>query len=427
MVIHTVKKGETVDSIARKYNVPSERIIADNLLTDPNALAIGQALVILFPNITYTVRNGDTLLGISERVGVPLIKLWQNNPLLNGGEDIVSGQTLNILYPDNKRKSVISAGYTFPDTDREILKRTLPYLSRLYIYTYGLDRNGKLLSPEDSELISLSKTYDATPIMVISPIDENGNYNNNNFNRILLNEDKQRALIREITDTAKSKGYGGVNTSFEFLSDGYDDKYEDFLNDLRNSLDAEGIFLTVEVAPDTRDMPPDDDSDELVTDGDNEDGVILTTFEITDKANGPAPIFPINFVENAVNNAVRKIDSNKILLGMPNFGYVWKLESENGEDNAQSVSNTEAVDIAVDFGAEIDFDDLSKNPNFTFTASTQSDTPEYKLWFEDARTVKAALDIINNYNLQGFAVWNIRRYFPQLWAVLNSMFNIIKE
>lgn len=427
MVIHTVKSGETVDSIARNYSVPPERIISDNFLTDPNALAVGQTLVILFPRLTYTVRRGDTLSKISETFNVPIMKLWQNNPLLNGGDGLAVGQVLNILYPENKLGSIVSAGYAFPETDREILSRTLPYLSRLYIFTYGIGENGELLSPEDSSLITLSREYGATPVMVISPIDENGAYSDGIFKEILMSENKQNTLVSKITDTAMEKGYGGVSLAFEFLGGIYDDKYEDFLNSLRNSLDNEGIFLTAEVAPNVNEAPPDDDADEIEPDGDNEDGVVLTTFEITDKSTGPAPVFPINLTENAVRNAVRNIDSNKILLGIPNYGYVWKINSDAENSNAQSVSNTEAVDVAVDFGAEIAFDETSKNPYILFSTGKETKAPEYELWFEDARTAKAALDLVSDYNLLGISVWNVRRYFPQFWAVLNSMYNVIKE
>jgi len=427
MVIHTVKSGETVDSIARSYSVPPERIITDNFLTDPNSLAVGQTLVILFPRLTYTVRAGDTLSKISEMFGVPIVKLWQNNPLLNGGDRLVAGQVLNILYPENKLGSIVSAGYAFPETDREIIRRTLPYLSRLYIFTYGIGEDGRLLEPDDTELISLSRQYGAATVMVISPIDENGEYNEEIFKDILQSEKKQTELISRITTKAIEKGYSGVNTAFEFLGDIYDDKYEDFLNALRNSLSNEGIFLTAEVSPNTSSTPSVDESEDIEPDGDNEDGVVLTTFEITDKSKGPAPVFPINLTENAVRNAVRNIDSEKTLLGIANYGYVWKLSSRNDGETAQSVSNTEAVDVAVDFGADIEFDETSQNPFIRFTASKEASEPEYELWFEDARTVKAALDLVTDYDLLGVAVWNIRRYFPQLWAVLNSMYNIIKE
>ena len=115
------------------------------------------------------------------------------------------------------------------------------------------------------------------------------------------------------------------------------------------------------------------------------------------------------------------------MLGIPNYGYVWKLPYKEGESEAVSVSNTEAVQLAVDFGANIGFDEEAASPNFTFPTSQNLSDDEYEVWFEDARTVKGALDMISDYGLVGFGVWNIRRYFPQLWAVLNSTYNIIKE
>ena len=47
MRIHVVRPGESVYSISRLYDVPSQRIISDNELTDPEQLVPGQTLVIL--------------------------------------------------------------------------------------------------------------------------------------------------------------------------------------------------------------------------------------------------------------------------------------------------------------------------------------------------------------------------------------------
>lgn len=43
---HTVQRGETLYSIARKYNITPESLAQANGLTDPNRLAVGQVLVI---------------------------------------------------------------------------------------------------------------------------------------------------------------------------------------------------------------------------------------------------------------------------------------------------------------------------------------------------------------------------------------------
>jgi LysM repeat protein len=44
--IHVVQEGETVSGIARKYGVTAADIIQANGLDDPNAISVGQALVI---------------------------------------------------------------------------------------------------------------------------------------------------------------------------------------------------------------------------------------------------------------------------------------------------------------------------------------------------------------------------------------------
>ena len=54
------------------------------------------------------------------------------------------------------------------------------------------------------------------------------------------------------------------------------------------------------------------------------------------------------------------------------------------------------------------------------------DRAEHEVWFEDARSVRAKLALAGEYQLTGVSIWNIMRYFPQLWLVLNSLYDIEK-
>lgn len=429
MIIHAVKSGETVASIAENYGVPATRIISDNFLTNADKLAVGQTLVILFPKITYTIKKGDTLAGIAELFGQDIMTIWQNNPLLDGQTNIIPGQVLNILYPEKKAGRVVSSGFAYTDTDESVLRRTLPYLTRISIFTYGISNSGQLIEADDSKILELAREYKAQPVMVISSRTEDGKFNSENFKKILKSDTLTSEYIASVTKTAKAKSYSGVEADFEYLGEEYASIYSDFINSLRNSLDENGIFLTVDLAPKTSESMKGSlyeglDYSEL---GEDTDFSFLMTYEWGYKYSEPMAISPENKVKDVVEYAVSAIDSDKILLGIPNYGYVWKLPYIEGESAAVSVSNTEAVQLATDFGAEIKYDITAASPYFKFTTSQNSDTEEYETWFEDARTVKAALDIVHDYGLIGFGVWNIRRYFPQLWAVVNSTFDIIKE
>jgi len=102
---YTVKKGDSLYSIARVYETTVDEIIKLNHLTSTN-LSIGQQLsipetdfsVTTKPNyITYTVKKGDSLYSISKKYGVPVNTLIVDNALKNTTLSI--GQVLNIRIP----------------------------------------------------------------------------------------------------------------------------------------------------------------------------------------------------------------------------------------------------------------------------------------------------------------------------------------
>ena len=54
MFVHVVKRGDTIWSIARRYNVSPQRIISDNAIPNPQNLVLGQALLTLIPKTVHT-------------------------------------------------------------------------------------------------------------------------------------------------------------------------------------------------------------------------------------------------------------------------------------------------------------------------------------------------------------------------------------
>lgn len=76
----TVRKGDTLYSISRYYNVPIRDLVEANGLTPPYTLAIGR--VLKMPGTRYhTVAKGDTLYSISKKYDVDLRSLSRINKL----------------------------------------------------------------------------------------------------------------------------------------------------------------------------------------------------------------------------------------------------------------------------------------------------------------------------------------------------------
>ncbi len=103
-VSYTVRRGDTVCEIARRYSVVCATLITQNRLGTGGAIQIGQVLTIYgrsgqaSDNVSvseYTVRSGDTACEIAERFDVPCSSLIRTNRLGKKGQLSV-GQKLKI-------------------------------------------------------------------------------------------------------------------------------------------------------------------------------------------------------------------------------------------------------------------------------------------------------------------------------------------
>ena len=91
IIIHVVKRGDTLSSISKKYSIKKESIIKVNKLVDENYIFIGQNLKIvenLIPennkNTYYhEIKKGENLTEIADKYNIPLSKLVEINDIEN--------------------------------------------------------------------------------------------------------------------------------------------------------------------------------------------------------------------------------------------------------------------------------------------------------------------------------------------------------
>lgn len=91
---YTIKKGDTLGSIARRNNTTVEKIARDNNLKNINQISIGQKLK-LDEKTQYVVKNGDNLTDIAKRHGTTIEKIINDNKIENPN-NIAVGQKINI-------------------------------------------------------------------------------------------------------------------------------------------------------------------------------------------------------------------------------------------------------------------------------------------------------------------------------------------
>ena len=424
MRIHVVKPGESVYLIAQQYRVSPQKIISDNELENPGQLVIGQTLVILEGNRSHKVVSGETLYSISRDYKLTVDELLDANPQISNPSMIFVGQIITIPPRTINFGAIEVNGYAFPNIDMEVLRKTLPSLTYLSIFSYQVKPDGSLTTIQDTPLINAARAAGVAPLMVITNIKEGGSFDSDLAHTILTNTAVQNTLIENIKKTLKDKSYYGLDIDFEYIY-AYDrENYNNFLRRITSTLRPLGYTITTAVAPKVS-------ADQLgllyqahdyPIHGALVDHVIIMTYEWGFTYGPPMAIAPLNQVRRVINYAVTAIPRNKIFMGIPNYGYDWTLPYKPGTA-ARALSNPGAVQLAYEVGANIQFDTVAQSPFFKYYDSSGR---QHEVWFEDARSILAKLELVNEYRLGGISYWTIGRYFPQNWLVLNSVFKVKK-
>lgn len=425
MRIHIVKAGETIYGIARQYGVSTSRILIDNGLSALSRLVVGQALIITLPEIVYVVRRGDTLDSIAAAYGTTAVVLIQNNPELVDNPALRIGQELTIRFRGAKTRTIRISGYAYPHINRDTLMHALPFLTYLMIFSYGFNESGELIPIDDSELIRLAYRFQAEPIMVLTTITEGGSFSTEKAKRLLNDKDYQNRVLNNILAAIKEKGYAGLDVDFEFIAPEDAQAYLDFLSNAKAKLSAEGLLLSVALAPKTFANQPGllYEAHNYPAAGTIADMVFLMTYEWGYTYGPPMAVAPLPQVTAVTRYAVSVIPPGKILLGIPNYGYDWRLPYEQGISRAMSIGNEQAIRIASQNNTRIEYDETAESPFFRYT----TDGVSHVVWFEDVRSIEAKFGLTDNTGLSGVGYWNIMRPFSQNWALISTRYNVQKN
>lgn len=376
MVIYVVKEGDTIYSIAREFNKNPEVIISENELTNPNDLVTGQTIVITEEN-------------------------------------------------EEKLRTIAVNGYVYPEVSPQVMSKTLPNLTMLTIFTYGFTPEGELVPIDDERVIEQAKEYNVAPVMLISTLTKEGTFSNELADILLNDEFLQDILINNILDNLRQKEYFALDIDFEFIPEKDRINYATFIEKVTNALNEEGYPVIVALAPKTSADQPGllYEAHDYFLIGQAANAVLLMTYEWGYSYSAPMAVAPINKVREVLDYGVSEIEPSKIFMGIPNYGYNWTLPYIRGESKAKSLSNVEAVELAQKYRAEILFDEVAQSPYFYYT---DEEGREHIVHFEDARSIFAKLSLVNEYGLAGVSYWNLMKYFPQNWLVLNSLYDVFK-
>lgn len=379
MEIYVVKENDTVDDIADRFGIGVESVIYDNQLVYPYELAVGQALLI---------DNG----GIRE-----------------------------------DKRSGVFRGFAYPFISKYVLNETLPSLSELAVFSYGFTGEGNLIYPklDDEFMIEAAKNYRALPILTLTPFDESGRFSNELISEVINNGQAVTNLINQLVDIMTNKGFEGIDIDFEYIKAEDREAFVEFVRQVTLAMHEVGVTVSVDLAPKTSADQPGllYEGKDYRALGEIADSVLVMTYEWGYTYGPPMAVAPINKVRQVLDYAVTEISPEKINMGIPNYGYDWPLPFVQGTTKAKTIGNVEAVRIAIENNVVIEFDKTAMSPYLRYV----DNGVEHEVWFEDARSIQAKLELIYEYNLRGASYWQIMQLFINNWLLTDYNFSVVKN
>jgi spore germination protein len=131
-------------------------------------------------------------------------------------------------------------------------------------------------------------------------------------------------------------------------------------------------------------------------------------------------IAPIDQVRAVLNYATSVVPASKILMGMALYGYDWPLPYPQA-GRASGISNKSAQNLAMQEQVPIRWNERGASPYFNYR---DSEGRQHVVWFEDAMSAAAKMQLVYDYGLRGMSWWVLGNEFPQAWHLIRDSFNI---
>ncbi len=227
---------------------------------------------------------------------------------------------------------------------------------------------------------------------------------------IMNDEAKRENLIRNIVSIIDTNDLDGINIDFEGMIEEDKYMYTQFLRELYPVVKETGAKLSVDIYF----------TNYIDRQGVGKacDYVMLMGYDQRGNwSKEPGSISEVNWVEKNVNSLINdsNIPSSKIILGVPFYTRLWKVESDGTfTTNVYSMKNSQ--EFLEKYNLTPTMDNISGQ---NYIAVNVGDLT-YKLWIEDKESISKRADTVINYNLAGITAWQKGFETEDIWELLRE-------
>lgn len=272
-----------------------------------------------------------------------------------------------------------------------------------------MNADGSVDIKADAGVIQLVRSLGASPLLSVALA------NGAETAHTILATDGSRAAAINALSTPLSD-YDGISIDFEGLYPQDRDLLTKFMAQLAGRLRPEGKLVTMALSAKTSDTRTGwAGALDYAALAPNADLFVVMAYGYrTGSSTAPGSAAPIPWVVDSISFAVSQIPPEKLLLGIPLYGYDW--DTTTGPP-AKVLRFPDAIAIAGQQSVAVDHDQALQGAHFSY----MKDGHVHQAWFEDRSTVEAKLALVAQKNLAGVAAWRLGYEDPQVWQLIDNL------
>jgi spore germination protein YaaH len=307
--------------------------------------------------------------------------------------------------PQTKKTTKIVLGYYagfLAEEGYASVKSYSSYLSAVSADVFAVTASGTIDGSTPADLLSFDITKDIHTYACISNYGENDFDSDIGHGAIVTNK---TLVIANMMNLVNNGDWEGVNVDFENLYPADRDAFSRFIHDLADALHERGQKLVISVPAKISDDPGNDWSwpFDYASLGADADLIQLMTYDEHGPWSDPGSVAGFEWMENCVQYAWSAIDSAKLLIGLPAYGYDWNLTDP---DQNSDFAWKKVPDILAKTGAVPVWDAKTKSVHIAYTNSIGTMDGAYHIaWYETPAGISAKTALVTKYNLAGLSMW----------------------
>jgi cellulose synthase/poly-beta-1,6-N-acetylglucosamine synthase-like glycosyltransferase/spore germination protein YaaH/peptidoglycan/xylan/chitin deacetylase (PgdA/CDA1 family) len=280
---------------------------------------------------------------------------------------------------------------------------------------HAVSPDGHLDVDQDPKLVTWMQTIKAkgVELPVMSMVN---NYDGKDWKvpemaEMLARPASRERLAKALQQFATSQHDPGVVVDFEEVPQASQENFQHFIHDLALSLHAAGLKLMVA-------LPAADWSYDYKYFASQADAIILMNYDFHWPSSAPGPVVAQDWFVRNIDNILKLVPPEKIVMGIANYGYDWPVKSKSDPTPvAQAVTFQQAVITAVESESDIDFDGDSLSPHYSYEDENKV---VHNVWMLDGITAYNELRAAERKHVQGTALWRLGMEDPSIWNIWDA-------